>query len=170
MQELETSTTISNAFNMHMQCSKNKSEEMEAHVRCMSTETCIYASNETWQIEVRICTSICVSSLWFYTTELLSISLHPQYPPREFPQLFLCLWYIHPVINISLAIQLIAKVITDWISSLLMHSSKRIQILGDALSWRVWTYGQTQGWTNGKNLESQKIWLELLNMNMQNRK
>ena len=35
--------------------------------------------------------------------ELLSISLRPRYLPREFPQVFITLVYIHPQINVEIA-------------------------------------------------------------------
>ena len=46
----------------------------------------------------------------FWDIELLSVSLRPLYLPREFPQLFVTVVYIHPRANVDRAAQHICDV------------------------------------------------------------
>ncbi len=50
--------------------------------------------------------------------ELLSVSLRPFYLPREFPQLFVMLVYIHPKANVDLATQAMLRTVhqLQWIA------------------------------------------------------
>lgn len=63
----------------------------------------VYVSTSTYTVVVgeKICNS---------DVELLSISLHPFYLPREFQQLFYMLLYIHTQANESVAAQLITDI------------------------------------------------------------
>jgi hypothetical protein len=65
---------------------------------------CFYV-NERYCNTVVVREKVCTPDI-----ELLSISLRPHYLPREFPQLFFTLVYIHPRANANTASQLIADV------------------------------------------------------------
>ena len=65
---------------------------------------CLYI-NERWCKNVIVRERFCTADL-----ELLSVSLRPQYLPREFPQLFVTLVYIHPRANKSNACERIHQV------------------------------------------------------------
>lgn len=65
---------------------------------------CFYI-NERYCYNVTVREEICTSDL-----ELLTISIWPFYLPKEFPQLFLTIVYIHPKASILAATQLIAEV------------------------------------------------------------
>ena len=60
---------------------------------------CFYV-NKKWCNTVLVREALCTPDI-----ELLSISLRPFYLPREFPQLFFTLVYIHPRANASRAIE-----------------------------------------------------------------
>lgn len=62
---------------------------------------CFYV-NERYCKTIHVRERICTPDI-----ELLSISLRPFYLPREFPQLFFTLIYIHPRANATAAIQVI---------------------------------------------------------------
>lgn len=55
---------------------------------------CVYI-NQQWCNNVTIRESICTANI-----ELLSVSVCPFYLPREFPQLFVTVVYIHPKANV----------------------------------------------------------------------
>lgn len=55
------------------------------------------------------CNMVVARELCTSNIELLSVPLHPFYLPREFPQIFVCLVYIHPEANVDMAPQTVAK-------------------------------------------------------------
>ena len=65
---------------------------------------CLYI-NERWCKNVIVRERLCTADV-----ELLSVSLRPLYLPREFPQLFVTLVYIHPKANKTNACELIHQV------------------------------------------------------------
>lgn len=132
----------------NMQSLRNKSDELQAHVRYQHEfkEACILALTETWLGEAdsdagialdgfgvpfrmdRVAATtgksrgggVClyVNERWSKTTlvreklctkdiELLSVSMRPFYLPREFPQIFVTIVYIHPKANENAALELI---------------------------------------------------------------
>lgn len=60
---------------------------------------CFYV-NARWCSMTIVREKLCNSDI-----ELLAISLRPFYLPREFPQLFFILVYIHPRANVTIAIE-----------------------------------------------------------------
>ena len=66
---------------------------------------CIYI-NQRWCSNITVRESICTADI-----ELLSISVRPFYLPREFPQIFVTVVYIHPKANTQTAADTIHKVI-----------------------------------------------------------
>ena len=64
---------------------------------------CLYVNN-SWCNTVVVRESLCTSDI-----ELLSVSLRPFYLPREFPQLFVTLVYIHPKANVDMATQAMTR-------------------------------------------------------------
>ena len=60
---------------------------------------CLYV-NERWCKNVIVREQLCTPDI-----ELLSVSLRPLYLPREFPQLFVTVVYIHPKANVDRAAQ-----------------------------------------------------------------
>lgn len=64
---------------------------------------CLYV-NQNWYNTVVIRDSLCT-----WDIELLSVSLCPFYLPREFPQPFVTLVYIHPKANVDMATQAMTK-------------------------------------------------------------
>lgn len=60
---------------------------------------CLYVNN-SWCSAVLVREKLCTTDI-----ELLAVSLRPYYLPREFPQLFIILVYIHPRANASKAIE-----------------------------------------------------------------
>jgi len=153
----------------NMQSLRNKTDELEAYVKCMKEyrETCLLAFTETWlgdrdadedlaitgfgrpirldrssaitgkstgggvcfYINEQYCNTVVVrEKMCTPDLELLTISLRPYYLPREFPQLFFTLVYIHPRANANTAAQLIADV-THKLDSISPDAPKFI--LGD---------------------------------------
>lgn len=66
----------------------------------MGGGVCLYV-NKRWCKSVIVREKFCTADV-----ELLSVSLQPHYLPREFPQLFVTLVYIHPRVNESNAYEL----------------------------------------------------------------
>lgn len=66
---------------------------------------CIYV-NQRWCRSVILRESVCTPDI-----ELLSISLRPFYLPREFPQMFISVVYIHPKANVDNASDILCKVV-----------------------------------------------------------
>lgn len=66
---------------------------------------CVYL-DQRWCNNITVRESLCTADI-----ELLSVSVRPFYLPREFPQLFLTVVYIHPKANAQNAAQTIEKVI-----------------------------------------------------------
>ena len=64
---------------------------------------CLYVNKE-WCSTIVIRESLCTPDI-----ELLSVSLHPFFLPREFPQLFVTLVYIHPKANVDNATQALTE-------------------------------------------------------------
>ncbi len=65
---------------------------------------CLYV-NQRWCKNVTVRETVCTDDI-----ELLSVSLRPHYLPREFPQIFLTVAYIHPKANAKNAVTTIQKV------------------------------------------------------------
>ena len=65
---------------------------------------CLYI-NQRWCKSVIVREKLCTADL-----ELLSVSLRPPYLPREFPQIFMTVVYIHPRANEKNACDLIHQV------------------------------------------------------------
>ena len=83
---------------------------------------CLYV-NERWCKTVIVREQLCTPDI-----ELLSVSLRPLYLPREFPQLFVTVVYIHPRANVDRAAQHICDV-TQKLDALSTDAPKFI--LGD---------------------------------------
>ena len=83
---------------------------------------CLYV-NERWCKTVMVREQLCTPDI-----ELLSVSLRPLYLPREFPQLFVTVVYIHPKANVNRAAQHICDV-TQKLDSLSPDAPKFV--LGD---------------------------------------
>ena len=83
---------------------------------------CLYV-NERWCKNVIVREQLCTPDI-----ELLSVSLRPLYLPREFPQLFVTVVYIHPKANVDRAAQHICDV-TQKLDSLSPDAPKFV--LGD---------------------------------------
>lgn len=66
---------------------------------------CLYV-NKDWCNTVVIRETLCTHDI-----ELLSGFLRPYYLPREFPQLFVTLVYIHPKANVDMATRIVAKTV-----------------------------------------------------------
>lgn len=66
---------------------------------------CLYVK-KNWCNTVVVRETLCTPDI-----ELLSISLRPFYLPREFPQIFVTLVYIHPKANVDTAIQAVVKTV-----------------------------------------------------------
>lgn len=66
---------------------------------------CLYI-NQDWCRSVTVRESVCTKDL-----ELLSVSLRPKYMPREFPQLFVTVVYIHPRANEANVVETIGNVL-----------------------------------------------------------
>lgn len=66
---------------------------------------CLYV-NKNWCNQVVVRDTLCTPDI-----ELLSVSLRPHYLPREFPQLFVTLIYIHPKANVDMATRTIVKTV-----------------------------------------------------------
>ncbi len=62
--------------------------------------------NKNWCNTVVVRETLCTPDI-----ELLSVSLRPYYLPREFPQLFVTLVYIHPKANVDTATRIVAKTV-----------------------------------------------------------
>ena len=71
--------------------------DMNAMGKSQGGRVCLYI-NQQWCNNVTIRESICKSDI-----ELLSVFVHPFYLPREFPQLFVTVVYIHPKANAQIA-------------------------------------------------------------------
>ncbi|KAE8297833.1 hypothetical protein D5F01_LYC02304 [Larimichthys crocea] len=65
---------------------------------------CLYV-NERWCRNITVRETVCTADI-----ELLSVSVRPFYLPREFPQIFLTVVYIHPKANVDNAVSAIHKV------------------------------------------------------------
>lgn len=76
---------------------------------CMSVSSCciIEVGNSV------LFTVLCLTSI-NPDIELLAVSLRPFYLPREFPQLFFILVYIHPKANASAATEHIKNTLVNW--------------------------------------------------------
>ena len=98
---------------------------------------CFYV-NQRYCNTVVVRENICTPDI-----ELLSISLRPYYLPREFPQLFFTIVYIHPRANVSAAAQMIMD-LTHRLDTICPDAPK--YILGDfnhcELSKTLRTYEQ----------------------------
>lgn len=66
---------------------------------------CIYI-NQPWCNNVTVRESICMADI-----QMLSVSVHPFYLPREFPQIFVTVVYIHPKANTQTAADTVLKLI-----------------------------------------------------------
>lgn len=66
---------------------------------------CVYI-HERWGKTALVREQLCTKDI-----ELLSISVRPFYLPREFPQIFLTIVYIHPKANESTALDLIQQTV-----------------------------------------------------------
>lgn len=64
---------------------------------------CVYI-NERWCKTVLVRERLCTKDV-----ELLSLSMHPMYLPREFPQIFVTVVYVHPKANEKSALELISQ-------------------------------------------------------------
>ncbi len=89
--------------------------------RCLSI-------NRRWCTNITVRERICSPDI-----ELLSVSPRPFYLPREFPQIFITVVYIHPKANSKSAAGTVSKV---W-SNLKLMSPDAPNFLGDFNNWSI---------------------------------
>lgn len=100
----------------NVQSLKNKTDELQACVSFMHEfrDVCVLAFTETWLtaiINPGWCNNITVRErICPLDIELLSVSVRPFYLPREFPQLFLSVVYIHPSADAKTAAEVVYSV------------------------------------------------------------
>lgn len=78
--------------------------DAEATGKSQGGGVCVYI-NQRWCSNITVREKICTPGI-----ELLSISVRPFYLPREFPQIFVTVIYIHPKANTQTAADTIRKV------------------------------------------------------------
>lgn len=79
-----------------------RDRDAKATGKTLGGGVCVYLNR-------RYCTSVTVrEKICLPDIELLSVSIWPFYPPREFPQIFLTIVYIHPKANTTTACTVIS--------------------------------------------------------------
>lgn len=92
---------------------------------------CLYINNR-WCDNIKVHRKVCIPNL-----ELVTLSLHPFYLPREFPIVVVSCVYVAPSANINIAAELIAEGANAMLAK---YPGAPLFILGDFNSCRLDCY------------------------------